>query len=61
MVKFAVVALSAASEDTVEMDALVAFMAVCMVAVDAEMPDESDAIKLVRVLVSVEIPVLMTA
>ncbi len=61
MVKFAVVALSAASEDTVEMDAEVAFMAACMVAVDAEMPDESDAIKLVRVLVSVETPVLMTA
>ena len=57
--KFAAVVFSAASDDTVATDVVIAVIAVCMAAADASSPDETDATAAVRFTFSAEMPVLI--
>jgi hypothetical protein len=53
------VVFSAASDDTVATDVVVAVIAVCLAAPDADSPDETDATATARFTFSAEMPVLI--
>lgn len=57
--KYAAVVFSAASDDTAATDVVIAVIAVCMAAADADRTDETDVTATARFTFSAEMPVLI--